>query len=184
MKLILASKSPRRKELLRKFNFDFSCETSDFIEIKGDNPAEICEKNAIGKAYSVFIKHKDDVTVLGSDTVVYFNGKIYGKPTDKNDAIKMLKALSGNTHKVYTGYSIINKNESISGYFVSKVTFNTLSEKIINEYIESGLPLDKAGAYGIQDDFNVVKSIEGSYYNVMGLPIDKIDDLLKEMLNA
>lgn len=184
MELFLASKSPRRKELLTKYGFTFTAITADFNEISGANPAVVCEENAIGKSVAVYnsLGNKKAV-VLGSDTVVYFNGQILGKPKDKAEAKRMLTMLSGQTHQVYTGYSLIKFDDSVSGYFVSKVTFNTLSQQIIEQYVESGLPLDKAGAYGIQDNFNIVDKIEGSFNNVMGLPIEKIDDIIREFLH-
>lgn len=184
MKLVLASKSPRRKELLKKYGFDFTAVTTDFNEVSGTDPAVVCEENAVGKSLAVYNSLKSaNVVVLGSDTVVYFNKQTLGKPKDADDAKRMLKMLSGQTHQVFTGYSIIKNGDSASGYFMSKVTFNELSPALIEEYVESGLPLDKAGAYGVQDDFNIVKKIDGSFNNVMGLPIEKIDGLLKEFLN-
>lgn len=183
MKLILASKSPRRKELLTKFGFDFTVVESDFLETADCSPSVLCTKNAIGKSTFVFNKLNDpDAVVLGSDTVVYFDGQILGKPKDASDAIKTLHNLSGKTHEVYTGYSLIKRNRTQSGYFVSKVKFNKLSDRLIKEYVCSGLPMDKAGSYGIQDGYDLVEKIDGSYYNIVGLPIDKIQDIIKEFL--
>ncbi|MBQ3046699.1 MAG: septum formation protein Maf [Clostridia bacterium] len=186
MKLILASKSPRRKEILSKFGFHFKVKVADFSELDflGD-PEKTAKENAFGKAKATFNACLDkDVIVIGSDTVVAIDGKILGKPKNKADAFNMLKSLSGKTHQVISGYALIGKNFEKVGFDKSLVTFNNLSDKLINEYVESGSPLDKAGAYGIQDDFPIVKSYQGSLYNVIGLPIEKISPVLNSVLKT
>lgn len=187
MKLILASNSPRRKEILRSAGFDFTVITSGYDE-KGDGDAETLVKTfALGKAKSVFDalsdSEKQNSVVLGADTVVVLNGKILGKPKDETAAAEMLKSLSGKTHFVLTGYAVVSKNGTCRGVVKSKVTFNTLSEKLIAEYVATGSPFDKAGAYGIQDDFPIVKEYTGSLNNVIGLPIEKIKPILSKALN-
>lgn len=185
MKLILASNSPRRKELLDRFGFKFKTITSDYAEKEtGLSPADTVKTFATGKAENVFdaLKDKSDAVVLGADTVVVMEGKILGKPADKTDAVKTLKLLSGKTHSVLTGYAIISDKKREIGYSETKVTFNLLSDELITDYVNSGLPLDKAGSYGIQDGYDLVKSYDGGFYNVMGLPIDIIEPRLKDFL--
>ena len=120
--------------------------------------------------------------MLGADTVVAFEGKIYGKPVSEEEAGSMLKAFSGKTHAVFTAYVLIRDGMRMSGVVETKVTFNDLSDDLISEYLKSGLYKGKAGAYGIQDGFPLVKSYDGDYDNVMGLPIGEIYDNLKEFL--
>lgn len=173
--LILASSSPRRQELLKKI-------VSDFIIV---NP-NVDERNASIfsvsnyalelsklKAYDVFSKHTDD-TVLAVDTIVVFNNKIINKPKDREDAKNILRKLSGKKHLVISGYTLINSYSEVNRNVKTIVKFNELSEELINEYVDKGFADGKAGAYGIQDNFPLVSSIEGSYYNVMGLPIEDI----------
>ena len=186
MKFILASKSPRRSEILKKFGYDFLVMTSDFIEM-GNNcsPIDTVVEFAKGKALSVFDKltsyEKQSFPVIGADTVVYFNGKILGKPKDKEDAKKTLLDLSGRTHSVYTGYAVITEGFLKFGYDKTEVIFNHLSKELIEEYVATGSPMDKAGSYGIQDGFDLVKEIKGSLYNVIGFPIEKISPILEEI---
>ena len=176
MEIILASKSPRRKEILEKAGYNFTVIESYFNEVTSlSNPIEICKYFALSKAKEVYNKTKNEnAIVLGADTIVYLNGEILGKPKNKKEAINMLKKLSNKTHQVYTGYAIIYKNLIINDYDLTEVTFNNLSPKLIKEYVETGSPLDKAGAYGIQDDYYLVKTIKGKVSNVIGLPIEKI----------
>ncbi len=177
MKIVLASNSPRRRELLSYFNIRFSVISSDFIEENPDkSPVETVKKFALGKAESVFnnLTDKKSVLVLGADTVVFLDGEILGKPDSEENAKQMLKKLSGKTHEVISGYAIITANEKIVGYDKTLVTFNDLSDKLIFDYIKSGLYKGKAGSYGIQDGFPLVKSYIGSLNNVIGLPTEKV----------
>ena len=185
MKLILASNSPRRKQFLIEYGVPFEVVSSAFSEVtKETRPEKIVTSFAFGKAKEVYERLNDqNIVVLGADTVVSLDGNILGKPKNKDDAIKMLKALSNKTHQVFTGYSIISKDYSKTDYCVTDVTFNQLSDQLITEYVETGLPMDKAGAYGIQDGYNLVKNISGSYNNVVGLPIEIIIEQLKKLLN-
>lgn len=186
MKLILASNSPRRKELLEKSGFLFDIISSDYEEQPFSNdPILTARTFAEGKAKDVFNKlsDKSEIVVLGADTVVYCDGKILGKPTDAEEARKTLKSLSGKTHEVATGYSIISAKNCASGVVVTKVTFNNLTEEVIEEYIKSGLYKGKAGSYGIQDGFPLVEKYEGSLSNVIGLPIEEVAPILKKLLN-
>ena len=179
MKLILASNSPRRKEILTEFGYDFTVKTSNFKEndIQGD-PVSVATRFAKGKALDVFLWLKDKTAVIGADTVVYFGGKILGKPKDETDAYNTLKMLSGKSHSVVTGFAVISEKLRVFGYDISEVIFNDLSEKTISEYVSTGSPLDKAGSYGVQDGFNLVREVRGSIYNVIGFPIEKIKFIL------
>lgn len=187
MKLILASGSPRRKEILTKFGYTFSTLKSSFEE-KGDggDPKAITLSFAKGKALDVFFslpeEDRKNSLVLGADTVVYFGGKILGKPKDGGDAVDTLKMLSGNEHKVYTGYAVISEKLKCFGCAVSDVVFNTLSDAVIMEYVATGKPLDKAGSYGLQDGYGIVDSVRGSVYNVIGLPIEELSPVLSSVL--
>lgn len=182
MKIVLASNSPRRRELLKNAGVDFVVIPSDYAEPKYNDlpPCEYAKELAYGKANAVYNKHGG--VVIGADTIVVLNGKVLGKPKGKADAVSMLKSLSNNVHEVITGYAIISEKGVKKGFEVTKVLFNNLSDKTILDYVASGSPLDKAGAYGIQDGWNLVKDIQGDYDNVVGLPTGKIIQLLKEFL--
>lgn len=173
--LILASESPRRRELIKKITKDFTVIPSNVDEsvlhiAPHDLPGELSKL----KAYSVFSKYPND-TVLSCDTVVILGNELMGKPHTAEQAREMLKKLSGKKHVVVSGYTFINKNVEITRSVKTYVYFNELSDELIESYIKSGSPMDKAGAYGIQDtEFNLVNHIEGSFDNVMGLPVEDI----------
>ncbi|PEL10207.1 nucleoside triphosphate pyrophosphatase [Bacillus sp. AFS017336] len=182
-KLILASASPRRKELLSMLNIPFIIETSDVEEVMEQNlsSSEIVLKLAEEKATDVSTKFTNAV-IIGADTIVTYKDKKLGKPTSKEDAFAMLKMLSGNTHEVYTGVSIINEGINSSFYQCTKITFSELSDQEIIDYINTNEPMDKAGAYGIQGyGGTFVEKIDGDYYSVVGLPINKVKKKLKEL---
>lgn len=183
-KLILASASPRRKQILSDAGYAFEIITSDKEgEIdKITPPDKFAVRCAINKGEDVFSKLDGDVVVLSADTVVAFDGKIFGKPENKADAERMLRQLSGNTHEVITGYAILSKNMRQTGKVITRVTFNNLLDAVLNAYLESGLWQGKAGAYGIQDGYPLVEKFEGDYDNVVGLPIKEIDEAIKEFL--
>lgn len=184
MELILASNSPRRKELLKKMGYSFTVTPSIFDESKvGEKGKDTAKILALHKAEEVFsrIDNKENIVVLGADTIVYFNDKILGKPKDRQDAFNMLKELSGKTHQVITGYAIITKDKIYNDSVVSEVIFNEFSNGFINEYLDKAKPFDKAGSYGIQDGFNLVKNLNGSFDNVVGLPSEKIGAILQEI---
>lgn len=178
--IILASKSPRRKELLSKIVSNFIIVPSNIDERKYDiSSLSKIKAEQINKLYP-------NNLIISADTFILFNGKIFNKPKDKLDAFNTLKTLSNHTHEVVTYYTIINNNISITKKVVTNVTFNDLSDDLINRYIESGSPLDKAGSYGIQDNdkFPLVKSYKGSLYNIIGLPIEELKiDLLNLGIN-
>ena len=186
MELILASNSPRRKELLLNAGFAFKVISSDYEEKSFcSDPYKTATTFAFNKANSVFncLENKENVAVLGSDTVVYFDGKILGKPQDELEAVNMLKSLSNKKHLVITGFAIITKDKTIVDYDESQVIFSNLDDEKIRAYIKSGLYKGKAGAYGIQDaGFNLVKEHSGSLTNIIGLPIEKVEKALNEIL--
>jgi len=173
--LILASKSPRRQELLKLLGFDFSIELKDVDESfpEGLTPPEIAvyisEKKA--KAFS-----SDTKTVITADTIVALDGEILGKPINREHAQEMLRKLSGSTHEVFTGVTLVKGSIVRSFYDCTEVTCRTVSENEIDFYIDNFKPFDKAGSYGIQDWWGlvVVQQIRGSYTNVMGLPTEKL----------
>ncbi len=182
MKLILASKSPRRKQILTNYGYNFDVIEADFKESNTSlNPEQTAKANALGKAKAVYNKLDKDYVVLGADTVVYLDGEILGKPDDARHAMSMLLKLSARTHTVVTGFAIITDNIQIVDCIKSEVTFNDLELEQILEYVKSGLPLDKAGSYGIQDGYNIVKEYKGSLNNIIGLPIEEIKPLLNKL---
>lgn len=173
--LILASKSPRRQQLLRHLNIDFIVKTKQVDEsvITVKDPAQRVEQLAILKGKKRGIK--DNEVVLSADTVVAFEGEIFGKPTSTQEAYEMISTLSGKTHEVFTGVSLRSKEEQISFVERTAVTWWELSEGMIQWYINTEEPYDKAGAYGIQELGAVlVKEIKGDYFNVVGLPISRV----------
>ena len=178
MKVILASKSSRRKQLLEKIlnNFKIIDSKLDESKIKLDKPDKYCSNLAQLKANKVADKNPEDL-VIGADTIVFFKNQILGKPKNYNEAFKMIKLLSNQTHTVYTGVSIISQLAKINISFTERtdVTFYNLSDIQIANYIKQDSPYDKAGSYGIQDGSQLfVKTINGNYENVIGLPIAKI----------
>ncbi len=182
MKIILASNSPRRKELLEKSGVTFTVIPSNVEENISKNlpPIEYAKTLALIKANDVFSKHNN--IVIGADTIVVYNNRIIGKPTDENDAFNTLKMLSGKTHQVITGYALLCKDTIINDYSLTEVTFNNLTDELINDYIKNCNPLDKAGSYGIQDGYPLVKSYSGDYDNIVGLPTSKILELLRRFV--
>ena len=185
MEIILASNSPRRKELLKAEGFDFSINVSDYEEKAFTlDPIKTAVAFSIGKAKSVFdsLENKNNALVIGSDTVVFLEGEILGKPKDEAEARQMLKRLSNKTHSVVSGYAIVTAEGIISGYDKTAVTFFDLKDEVIDEYISSGLYKGKAGSYGIQDGYPLVKKFEGSLNNVIGLPTEKLTPILKDII--
>lgn len=175
MKVLLASASPRRKQLLAGIT-PFDVEPSSFEERAQGLPArETALCFARGKARDVFLKHRDCL-VLGADTVVCLDGEIFGKPADAEDAKRMLRLLSGRTHSVFTGVCLMREGKTVEAAEETEVTFFPLGEEKIEEYVASGLPFGKAGAYGIQDG-GLVERIKGSYTNVVGLPVELTKEL-------
>jgi len=174
-KIILASKSPRRKQLLKSIKLKFEVVVSDFNEdlIVEKNPKKLVEKISKQKAKTVAKKHKNAI-IIAADTTVVLDGGIIGKPGSKKDAIEILKKLSNRSHEVITGFTVLDSKTKkiVTKSVVSKVYFKKLTEKEILAYIKTGEPMDKAGAYGVQDRAGAfIEKIEGDFFNVVGLPI-------------
>lgn len=181
MKYILASASPRRRELLSRIIGDFEIIPAEGEE-KADYslpPEEIAKALASAKCDEVF-KDNPDCTVIGCDTLVYFDGKILGKPKNRADAYETLKTLSGKTHFVVTGVCARSPHKKLVSCEKTEVTFNRLDDEFIKIYVLGGSPLDKAGSYGIQDE-GIVKEFYGSYTNVVGLPVTLVKNMLEEI---
>ena len=187
MKIILASASERRQELLSRLvkNFDIIVSDFDESEVLFEGSIDTYVRDiALGKALNVKNKLNENAIIISADTVVTVDNKILGKPRDEEDAFNMLKSLQDKKHLVYSGIVVINtaknviRQESLS----TEVTFSEISDDEILEYIKTGEPLDKAGAYGIQGIGGIfVKEIRGCYYNVVGLPLNKLKFMLKEV---
>ena len=183
-KIILASASPRRKELLAKIGLKFSIEKSNIeegLDLKL-TPKKLAERLSYRKAYKISKKHSNAV-IIAADTVVVLNGKIIGKPKNPKEAVSILKKLSGKIHSVITAFTIFDTktSKSITKSVETKVFMKKLTEKEINYYVNTGEPLDKAGAYGIQGFGGIfIEKIDGDYYNVVGLPLTA---LIRELKN-
>ena len=181
MKFILASNSPRRKELLSKLSYPFEIIPSNVEENStATKPTELVQELAKLKATDVFARHPDCV-VLGCDTVVDFNGEIMGKPKDHADALRMLHALSGKTHYVHTGVCVLSPVGNWLFCDSTEVKFRNLSEKEIVDYVRGGEADGKAGAYGIQDDSRFAASFNGDFDNVVGLPVYRVKEILDKI---
>ncbi len=181
MEIILASKSPRRRELLSALGVEFKIvpAVGEEVLVEGFTPDKIAQSIASAKANEIFEKYPD-CAVIGADTIVVLNGEILQKPKDDDDEYSMLTKLSGREHTVYTGYALVTKEKKVYGVEASTVVFNELSEKTKIDYVKSGLGLDKAGGYGIQDGYGLVKETKGSYDNIVGFPTEVFEKLLKE----
>ena len=182
LKLVLASASPRREEILEGLNLNFTVVPSKIDEdnFQNDNPVELVKNLAFEKAKSVS-KLVEDAIIIAADTVVVYNDQILGKPKNKKEAKKMLEELSSQKHQVITGVVVFDSQsgENYSEHNITEVKMTALNEQEINNYIETGEPLDKAGAYAIQGLGGLfIEEIKGSYYSVMGLPIHQLAKLL------
>ena len=186
--LILASQSPRRRELLERCHVPFRIEVADIDEaLNPDIPLEAAmEELAWRKAHTVFERHPEAV-VIGADTIVVHEEQILGKPKDEQEAFEMIRSLQGDTHQVYTGVAVLdfdkNGEKTVINHAVeTKVSVNPMSTEEIQKYVESKEPMDKAGAYGIQGRFSAfIEKIEGDYFNVVGLPVSYVYQVLKEL---
>lgn len=181
---ILASQSPRRQHLLTQLGLAFTVKASDVDEVvvPGLAPDAVVQSLALQKAATI-AEHQPEALTLGADTIVVLDGEILGKPTDEDEARHMLRSLSGETHIVYTGIALIHPatNRTSTACEMTRVTFAEMSEPEIDSYVSTGSPMDKAGAYGIQDDRGAlfISRIEGDYYNVVGLPLHRLYSELK-----
>ena len=181
MEYILASASPRRKELFGLVVPAFEAIPATAEEKVNISlfPEQMVCSLAESKCDEVFAKNRDK-TVIGCDTIVVFEGEVLGKPSDREDAFRTLKRLSGKTHYVITAVCVRNKHKKLIEYDKTEVKFNALSEEFIKNYVAGGSPLDKAGSYGIQDG-GLVKEYFGSYTNVVGLPVTLVKKMLEEV---
>lgn len=175
--LILASQSPRRKQLLEGLGLKLKCLPVDIDESvqAHEKPQAYCERLALEKAQAAFKLCDDklnDLPILGSDTIVVFEGEILGKPKDSQQAFEVLKKLSGNRHQVMTAVSVVSAQQNITKTSISWVEFGDITDEQIQNYIKTGEPMDKAGSYGIQGLASIwVKQITGSHSGIMGLPL-------------
>jgi septum formation protein len=189
MRLLLASTSPRRRELLRRAGFDFEVRPSHIVEEiqRGERPEEFARRAAREKATQVAASCPTGSFVLGADTVVVIDGEMLGKPSDPQDATRMLRLLSGRTHQVHTGICLVRAPDEIEAlkHETTLVTFRELDEEEIRRYVVSGEPLDKAGAYAVQGlASKFVTRISGCYSNVVGLPVALVYEILKPFIKA
>jgi septum formation protein len=191
--LILASASPRRRELLAQAGLNFTAEAAELNEdrLPDEAAASYVQRLAVEKAQAIWARRReldtpdDPLIVLGADTVVVSEGNVLGKPSNTADARRMLHLLSGRTHAVLTGLAAVSRKGTISDVEITQVTFNVLNEREIADYIATGDPLDKAGAYAIQGyAARWIPRIEGCYFNVVGLPIARTIALLAEAREA
>ena len=186
-KIILASASPRRKELLAQIGLEFEVKPSHAEEIiTKTEPGEIVEELSLQKASDVAFEVEEGI-VIGSDTIVWHDGHVMGKPHSREEARQMLREIQGDTHSVFTGVTVIVKEEkevrSVNTFFCeTKVHVYPMNEEETEQYLDTGEPMDKAGAYGIQGAFAAwVKSIEGDYNSVVGLPVSALWQVLKNI---
>ena len=181
-KLVLASQSPRRRELLKMLGLDFIVHPSvgEEVYIENVSPEETVMNIALGKAREVAALYPDDV-VVGCDTLVWMDGEHMGKPKTADEARSMLRRLSGRIHHVYSGVAVIADGREQTDYEVTAVEFRELSDEEIDDYVATGEPMDKAGAYGIQGPAAVfVPRVDGDYFNVVGLPLCRLWNMLKD----
>lgn len=184
MKIVLASKSPRRKELLNMLGLEFEIITADIDETVSSDIAvyDTAAYLSYQKAAAVAKKVSKDTLIISADTIVEYGGTIFGKPKDEADAEKTLKLLSGKTHNVFTGITVLKGEKVLTETVKTEVSFRDITESEISAYIKTGEPMDKAGGYGIQQPFGMkyVNRINGDYYNVVGLPVCTLSIMLKQ----
>lgn len=184
IKIILASQSPRRRDLLNQLGVKFVCEPTDADETLDGAylPDDAVRILSARKAAACLEKHiGENVFVIAADTVVYANGCIIGKPHDENQAFQTLRTLSGKTHFVYTGLTLCTNEKTVSVSECTRVDFGELGEREIRGYIKTGEPFDKAGGYGVQGKAaSFVKSIDGDFFNVVGLPLYRLVSIARE----
>jgi septum formation protein len=182
--LILASGSPRRRELLTQAGFTFAVRAADIDESlrPGEDPVEYVTRLAQEKAQAIYaLEGRDDIVVLGADTTVVLDKEILGKPVDKADAVRMLRGLSGRAHRVITGVAVVSADGVEAASEVTEVWFREISDAEIAAYVETGEPMDKAGAYGIQGRAaKWIPRIEGCFFNVVGLPLALVSTMLEQ----
>ena len=182
MKLILASQSPRRQELLKLFRRPFTVEVADVDEKMDDSQPAYSEVARVSRRKAEAVAREQEDVVIAADTIVVCDGQILGKPKSTEHAVQMLTMLSGRAHQVMTGLTVLRGNEVVNCTEVTDIWFRKLSRKEIEDYVATGEPMDKAGAYGIQGGAALfVRRLEGDYYNVMGLPVCRLWQMLGQI---
>lgn len=182
MRLILASQSPRRKELLGLFHIPFTVCSADIDETMDPSIAPAQEVARVSRAKAEAVFHEEADVVIAADTIVVLDGNVLGKPADEADAVRMLTALSGRDHQVMTGLTVLRGSKVLCRTEITDIHFRCLSQKEIAAYVATGEPMDKAGSYGIQGGAALfAETLHGDYYNVMGLPVCALYQMLREI---
>lgn len=182
MKLILASQSPRRQELLKLFRRPFTVEVADVDEKMDNTQPAASEVARVSRRKAEAVAREQEDVVIAADTIVVCDGQILGKPKSTEHAVQMLTMLSGRAHQVMTGLTVVRGNAVVNCTEVTDLWFRKLSRKEIEDYVATGEPMDKAGAYGIQGGAALfVQRLEGDYYNVMGLPVCRLWQMLGQI---
>ena len=183
MSLILASASPRRRELLGLFRIPFEIRVADIDETMDPAKAPYDEVARVSRLKALAVAREEGDTVIAADTIVVCEGKVLGKPRSEQEACRMLRMLSGRDHQVMTGVTVVRKDRAETFTEVTDLHFRTLSEKEIADYVATGEPMDKAGSYGIQGGAALFcQRLVGDYYNVMGLPVCRLGEVLRQMI--
>lgn len=183
MNIILASQSPRRKELMGLLNIPFTVRVADIDETPDPDLTAAEDVARLSRLKAQAVPHDPEDIVIGADTIVVWRDCLLGKPADEKDAKEMLCDLSGSWHQVMTGLTVLQGDKCVSCTEITDVSFRELTEQEIDDYIKTGEPMDKAGAYGIQAGGAVfVDQIHGDYYNVVGLPVCRLHQILKEFM--
>lgn len=181
MNVILASQSPRRRELLERFPFRFTVRAADIDETMDLHCAPFDEVARISRLKAQAVPHDHNDVVIAADTIVVCENQVLGKPADEDDAYRMLRLLSGTDHQVMTGMTVLHSGRCVSCTEVTDIHFRPLSDREIRAYIATGEPMDKAGSYGIQGGAALfAEKIVGDYFNVVGLPVCRLGQLLRE----
>lgn len=183
MGIILASASPRRQELLKQIGCDFTIKVSDIVEDNQQDllPQQLAVSHAKAKAVDISLQGSANDVIIGADTIVVLDGQVYGKPININDARSILTHLSGKQHQVITGIAVVYREQVWTDFVVTNVKIGNLTSKEIENYLATGEPMDKAGAYGIQGmGALLVEEIQGCYFNVVGLPLRKLSEVLRK----
>lgn len=182
MQLILASQSPRRKELLELFHLPFNIRVADIDEAMDPQKPACQEVARVSREKALAVSRENNDVVIAADTIVVCNGEVLGKPRDEADAYRMLRLLSGRDHQVMTGMTVLRGDQELTHTEITDIHFRPLSDKEIWAYIRTGEPMDKAGSYGIQGGAALfAEKMAGDYYNVMGLPVCRLGQMLRTL---
>ena len=182
MQLILASQSPRRRELLGLFHIPFTVRVADIDEAMDRTKPPLEEVARVSRLKALAVAGNSEDVIIAADTIVVLEGNVLGKPTDRDDAIRMLTALSGRDHQVMTGVTVVRGSRILTHTEVTDIHFRPLSQGEILRYVDTGEPMDKAGSYGIQGGAALfAEKLQGDYYNVMGLPVCRLWQMLQQL---